>query len=227
MFKYCAHNFFNNKGFSNKEKLLLFSTSKLFINSKYLFINNRNYTNFDKLLNTKNKVIHKYSKCTFVSDGANQKLKKKFYKKTDIAVMQINNKYEYINVNEFQNLEIQEDLNNENHLKNEISKILSDDIYENLSREEMQYEVFKLKIKNFDSKSQENLIKNFDKLRTLFTGSIFHKKYYGVLLDNRKCKSMHFDELKIPTKKLALALAEEWQSQKEMINLYKMHLVIQ
>ena len=202
------------------------------LNSKNITnnINNKLFNLTSKLITYSNKKktnsnFYNLTKYNFVSDGANPKLKRKFYKKTDIGVMHINNKDDFLKLNEFQTLDTQEDSNNENNLKKEISDFSQEEKLENLSREEMQFEIFKLKLKNFDEQAQKSLIKNFDKLRTLFTGSLFHKKYYGILLDNRKCKSMHLDELKIPTKRLALALAEEWQSQNDMINLYKMHLV--
>jgi hypothetical protein len=210
-------------------KNLTTTNSSLRINSKQPYLT-YNSSFISTATNTNNKKqnnnFYKLTKYNFVSDGANPKLKKKFYNKTEIAVMHISNKNEFLTLNELQNLENQEDHNNENNLKNEISEILQEEKLANLLREEMQFEIFKLKLKNFDEFTQKNFIKNFDKLRTLFTGSLFHKKYYGVLLDNRKCKSMHLDELKIPTKRLALALSEEWQSQKDIINLYKMHLVI-
>jgi hypothetical protein len=204
--------------FTNNTNIKLSNISlKTFINT------NKSIFDSTKKISTN---FYNQNKFNFVSDGANPKLKRKFYKKTDLTIMQISNKEEFIKVNEFQKLEKEEDVNNENNLKNEISDFLQDEKFENLTRMELQYDLFKLKLKIFDEPTQKNLNKNFEKLRTLFAGSLFHKKYYGVLLDNRRCKSMHLDELKIPTKRLALALAEEWQSQKDIINLYKMHLVI-
>lgn len=162
----------------------------------------------------------------FVGD-VNMKLKKKFYKKTDIAALEIKDAAHFLTVNEFDIKKAEDEvISTDIALKENVNNYLScNENYENLTREELQYEIFKLKIQNLDANTQKNLLKNFSKLKTLFAGSLFHRKYYGVLLDNRKCKSMHLDELKIPTKKLALALAEEWQSQGDMINLYKMHLV--
>jgi len=183
------------------------------------------FTDFKYRENLKTNFVEQV-KFNFVSDGANPKLKKKFYKNTNIGVMHINNKEDYLKLNEYGNLDTIEDLNNENNFREDISKSLNREDYYDFSREEMQYEIFKLKIKNLDIDLQKILIKSFKKLRILFTGSLFQKKYYRILLDNRICKSMHLDELKIPTKKLALALAEEWESQKDIVNLYKMHLVI-
>jgi chaperone required for assembly of F1-ATPase len=48
--------------------------------------------------------------------------------------------------------------------------------------------------------------------------------FYHILLDSKKCKSMYLDELKIPNKKLALLLAEEWAQQKDFVNLHAMQL---
>jgi chaperone required for assembly of F1-ATPase len=51
-------------------------------------------------------------------------------------------------------------------------------------------------------------------------------RYFRILLDNKKCKTMFQEEMKIPNKFLAYALAEEWARQNEFINLYSMHLVL-
>lgn len=51
-------------------------------------------------------------------------------------------------------------------------------------------------------------------------------KYYAVTLDGKVTKTMFKDTLLIPTKALALALAEEWEAQKETINLKSLHIVI-
>jgi ATP synthase F1 complex assembly factor 2 len=48
--------------------------------------------------------------------------------------------------------------------------------------------------------------------------------HYYILLDKKKCKSMYLDEMVIPNKILATAMAKEWAKQKEYINLYSMHL---
>lgn len=219
----------NKKTNSLNKTILKASMKKINLNLTYSTIKNFATINLkqNSILNNK-KLLNNFNnqnRFNFVSDGANPKLKKKFYRKTDLSIIPITNNEEFLKVNELISLEVEEDLNNENDFKNDISNLLQDKNYENFSRSELQYEIFKVKLKNLDEQTQKNLTKNFEKLRTLFTGSLFHKKYYGVLLDNRKCKSMHLDELKIPTKKLALALAEEWQSQKDMVNLYKMHLV--
>jgi chaperone required for assembly of F1-ATPase len=62
-------------------------------------------------------------------------------------------------------------------------------------------------------------------LYTLTTGSNLKDKYYQILLDGKRLKTIYQDEYKIPNKKLAYAIAEEWDRQKEMINLYSMHMV--
>ncbi|CDW74897.1 atp12-domain-containing protein [Stylonychia lemnae] len=49
-------------------------------------------------------------------------------------------------------------------------------------------------------------------------------KYWAVTLDGRPTKTMFKDNLFIPTKALAVALAEEWDSQKESINLKSLHI---
>jgi chaperone required for assembly of F1-ATPase len=51
-----------------------------------------------------------------------------------------------------------------------------------------------------------------------------HDKYYGVTLDGKVTKTMYKDNLFLPTKALAIALAEEWESQKDTINLKSLHL---
>jgi len=50
-------------------------------------------------------------------------------------------------------------------------------------------------------------------------------KYYAVTLDKRKCKTTNKDELKIPTKSVALAISDEWQTQNDYIDFYFMHFV--
>ena len=50
-------------------------------------------------------------------------------------------------------------------------------------------------------------------------------KYWGVTLDGKVTKTMFKDNLLIPSKALAVALAEEWDSQKETINLKSLHIV--
>ena len=48
--------------------------------------------------------------------------------------------------------------------------------------------------------------------------------YYGVKLDNRVIKTIYKDDLFLPTKALAVAIAEEWDSQVEQINLNDLYL---
>ena len=50
-------------------------------------------------------------------------------------------------------------------------------------------------------------------------------KYWAVTLDGKVTKTMYKDGLFIPTKAMAVALAEEWESQTEFINLKTLHLV--
>ena len=49
-------------------------------------------------------------------------------------------------------------------------------------------------------------------------------KYWAVALDNRIVKTMFKDLMPIPSRALAVALAEEWDSQKEKIDLKTLHL---
>lgn len=49
--------------------------------------------------------------------------------------------------------------------------------------------------------------------------------YWTVTLDGKSTKTMFKDTLLIPTKALAIALAEEWEMQHENINLRSLHLV--
>ena len=49
-------------------------------------------------------------------------------------------------------------------------------------------------------------------------------KYYAVTLDGKAVKTMYKDDLFLPTKALAVALAQEWDSQREKIDLKSLHL---
>ena len=46
-------------------------------------------------------------------------------------------------------------------------------------------------------------------------------KYWCVCLDSRTIKTIYKDELYIPSKALAIALSEEWESQNEIIDLQR------
>jgi chaperone required for assembly of F1-ATPase len=83
-------------------------------------------------------------------------------------------------------------------------------------------EVSIAEIVNTEFKNENRKETNFKFLQNL---SDFGQNYYHVLLDNRKCKTLYLDELKLPTKKLALGIAEEFERQKEDINFYSMHFV--
>ena len=61
--------------------------------------------------------------------------------------------------------------------------------------------------------------------KKLYDLSTIKNKYYQILLDGKKCKTLFQDELKIPNKRLAYGIAQEFHRQKEDINLYSMHLV--
>jgi hypothetical protein len=58
-----------------------------------------------------------------------------------------------------------------------------------------------------------------------FSNLSLSDKYYAVTLDGKVTKTMFKDTLLIPTKALALALAEEWEAQQESINLKSLHIV--
>ena len=51
-----------------------------------------------------------------------------------------------------------------------------------------------------------------------------NKYNYLIKLDNRTLKTRYLEELKIPTKQLAMAIGEEWINQKEHINYHSMTL---
>lgn len=50
------------------------------------------------------------------------------------------------------------------------------------------------------------------------------ENYYAITLDGRVIKTMYKDDLFIPSKALAIALAEEWDAQLHTIDLRAMHL---
>lgn len=50
-------------------------------------------------------------------------------------------------------------------------------------------------------------------------------KYWAVTLDGKVTKTMYKDNLLIPCKAMAIALAEEWEGQQENINLKTLTLV--
>jgi hypothetical protein len=50
-------------------------------------------------------------------------------------------------------------------------------------------------------------------------------RYWAVTLDGKVTKTMYKDNLLIPSKAMAVALAEEWESQLDNINLKSLHLV--
>ena len=59
---------------------------------------------------------------------------------------------------------------------------------------------------------------------TLDNLSMSHGPYWAVALDNRVIKTMYKDPMPIPSRALAVALAEEWESQEEKIDLKTLHL---
>jgi ATP synthase F1 complex assembly factor 2 len=83
-------------------------------------------------------------------------------------------------------------------------------------------EIAEVKNENFTSESTP--ITELNPIEKLFVHSSPKENFYHILLDNKKCKSMYLDELKIPNKNLALLIAEEWAQQKEVVNLHAMQL---
>ena len=59
---------------------------------------------------------------------------------------------------------------------------------------------------------------------TLENVSMSHDKYWAVALDGRVIKTMYKDPMPIPSRALAVAIAEEWESQQEKIDLKTLHL---
>jgi len=51
-----------------------------------------------------------------------------------------------------------------------------------------------------------------------------HDKYYAVTLDGRVVKTFYKDVMALPSRALAVAVAEEWESQHEKIDVRHMHL---
>ena len=50
------------------------------------------------------------------------------------------------------------------------------------------------------------------------------EKFYAVTLDGRVIKSLYKDPLYIPSRALALAVAEEWEHQQDTIDMRTMHV---
>jgi hypothetical protein len=205
-----------------------------------IFNNKFNNDNNDNIYDNKyNNNFNKITKKFFSQDITNnQKLKKKFYNKSELIKLDIENYKNFLKINELyledegednknpkellrNDNNIYRDKNeNKNDLDNEINNNIIYDTLNSFTKKNLQKKLYNIKTKNLGF----NYEKNFEKFNILFNGSLFHKEYYGILLDGRRCKSMHLDELKIPSKKLALAMALEWQSQKDLINFHKMHL---
>jgi hypothetical protein len=226
-----------------------FSSINSNLNS-YLYITSNNKANYSYNNNNFNinNNIKKINKKFFSQEITNnQKLKKKFYKKSQLIKLDIPNYKNFLKINELyldididkeeesnknNNKENKDNNNNNNNnnnidtdkdtyiYDNDIDIDIDNNLLENFTRKNLQKKLYNIKTKNLGF----NYEKNFDKFNILFNGSLFHKEYFGILLDGRRCKSMHLDELKIPSKKLAIALALEWQSQKDLINFHKMHL---
>lgn len=54
--------------------------------------------------------------------------------------------------------------------------------------------------------------------------SMSHDTYWAVTLDGRVTKTFFKDDLLIPSRSLAVALAEEWEAQGETIDIKSLHL---
>lgn len=50
-------------------------------------------------------------------------------------------------------------------------------------------------------------------------------KYWAVTLDGKPLKTMYKDNMLVPSRALAVVLAEEWEAQKEVLDLKSLHLV--
>lgn len=59
---------------------------------------------------------------------------------------------------------------------------------------------------------------------TLNNLSMSHDTYWAVTLDGRVTKTFFKDDLLIPSRSLAVALAEEWETQGETIDIKSLHL---
>ena len=82
--------------------------------------------------------------------------------------------------------------------------------------------------KNVISQDDELSLNNLSKIRVSgvspeeSTGT--GEKYYGITLDGKIVKTMYKENLLIPSRALAVALAEEWEAQLDTIDLRSMHL---
>jgi len=59
---------------------------------------------------------------------------------------------------------------------------------------------------------------------TLNNLSQAHTQYWAVTLDGRVTKTLFKDDLLVPSRALAVALAEEWDMQEETVNLKSLHI---
>lgn len=59
---------------------------------------------------------------------------------------------------------------------------------------------------------------------TLNNLSMSHDTYWAVTLDGKVTKTFFKDDLLIPSRSLAIALAEEWESQGDTIDIKSLHL---
>lgn len=59
---------------------------------------------------------------------------------------------------------------------------------------------------------------------TLNNLSMSHDIYWAVTLDGRVTKTFYKDDLLIPSRSLAVALASEWEAQGDTIDIKSLHL---
>ena len=59
---------------------------------------------------------------------------------------------------------------------------------------------------------------------TLNNVSQSHDKYYAITLDGRVVKTFYKDTMAIPSRALAVSVAEEWEAQDKLIDVRTMHL---
>lgn len=71
----------------------------------------------------------------------------------------------------------------------------------------------------------EQILEKKSQIDKFFLPFSKNEEFY-LKLDNRRCKSLYLDEYIIPSKHLAICIAEEFASQGEYINFHRMPLVL-
>ena len=72
---------------------------------------------------------------------------------------------------------------------------------------------------------QLSITNTYDINSKLNSISKLKENYYHIMLDNKKCLSAYQDEFLIPSKQLAIAIASEYEKQKDVIEFNYMPLV--